>query len=212
MANRRWKCRRCDSGVLAPSRPRSDDVRRFCLPCSEKTGRLVQRYCPSLEKERAKKRSKKTLAQAKAAARQSKKNERSRKAQAFFRRAKRLKCWAGDVKHATLYAQEKRDKRAPYANRTPGTAYPHSGKITITVGFDEADMQGTILHEMAHIAQGCRQGTADHGDGFRSVYLEAVREIVGDDFTLSAKGLGHVYYMDCDVTEALRVHNQRKTR
>lgn len=32
---------------------RTDDVRRFCLTCSERTGRLVQRRCPSLDRERA---------------------------------------------------------------------------------------------------------------------------------------------------------------
>jgi len=48
----RWKCTICNSGVLAPSRPRKDDVRRYCLQCSGKTGKLVERIAPSLEKKR----------------------------------------------------------------------------------------------------------------------------------------------------------------
>lgn len=52
---RRWVCPTCGSGVLAPSRPRKDDVRRFCLACSEKSGRLVQRVCPAAETSRTRK-------------------------------------------------------------------------------------------------------------------------------------------------------------
>lgn len=49
---RRWVCPTCGAGKHAPSRPRRDDVRRFCLPCSEKSGRLVERICPVNEKVR----------------------------------------------------------------------------------------------------------------------------------------------------------------
>ena len=54
--NVRWKCEICDSGLLAPSRPRMNDVRRYCLPCSADTGKLVHRVAPSLEKKRADKK------------------------------------------------------------------------------------------------------------------------------------------------------------
>ena len=50
----RWKCEKCDDGLLAPTRPRKNDVRRYCLPCSAKSGRLVDRVAPSLEKKREK--------------------------------------------------------------------------------------------------------------------------------------------------------------
>ncbi len=38
---------------MAPDRPRADDVRRFCLVCSARNGRLVKRVCPALEHKRA---------------------------------------------------------------------------------------------------------------------------------------------------------------
>jgi|APGre2960657404_1045060.scaffolds.fasta_scaffold76736_2 hypothetical protein len=50
----RWKCEKCDDGLLAPTRPRKNDVRRYCLPCSAKSGKLVDRVAPSLEKKREK--------------------------------------------------------------------------------------------------------------------------------------------------------------
>jgi hypothetical protein len=48
----RWKCGICDHGLLAPTKPRKNDVRRYCLACSSKTGKLVERVAPSLEKKR----------------------------------------------------------------------------------------------------------------------------------------------------------------
>jgi hypothetical protein len=48
----RWKCGFCDHGLLAPTKPRKNDVRRYCLPCSSKSGKLVERVAPSLEKKR----------------------------------------------------------------------------------------------------------------------------------------------------------------
>jgi len=50
----RWKCPSCDHGLLAPQRPRRDDIRRYCLPCSSKAGKLVERVAPALESQRDK--------------------------------------------------------------------------------------------------------------------------------------------------------------
>lgn len=50
--NVRWKCPLCDNGLLAPQRCRMNDVRRYCLNCSEETGKLVERVAPALEKKR----------------------------------------------------------------------------------------------------------------------------------------------------------------
>jgi hypothetical protein len=58
----RWICPTCGNGRLAPTRPRRDDVRRYCLPCSEESGRLVERIAPALERQREKKSTKKKAA------------------------------------------------------------------------------------------------------------------------------------------------------
>ena len=49
-----WRCPDCGSGVRAPGKPRLNDVRRFCLPCSQRSGYMVERVCPTLETKRAK--------------------------------------------------------------------------------------------------------------------------------------------------------------
>lgn len=41
----KWRCPICHAVKLAPSRPRAEDVRRYCLGCSEKQGVLVRRVC-----------------------------------------------------------------------------------------------------------------------------------------------------------------------
>lgn len=49
----RWVCPQCDHGHLGPTRPRKDNIVRYCLPCSEKEGKLIERVPPSLEKRRS---------------------------------------------------------------------------------------------------------------------------------------------------------------
>ena len=52
MKQARWKCPTCGHGLLAPTRPRRNDVRRYCLPCSSKAGVLVERIAPALDAQR----------------------------------------------------------------------------------------------------------------------------------------------------------------
>jgi predicted RNA-binding Zn-ribbon protein involved in translation (DUF1610 family) len=56
----RWKCPNCGDGILAPQRPRLDDVRRYCLPCSSKSGKLVERIAPALEAQRTRRKEQRT--------------------------------------------------------------------------------------------------------------------------------------------------------
>jgi len=44
---KRWSCPMCSVGVLGPIRPRKDNAIRYCLPCTEKTGKLTERVCLS---------------------------------------------------------------------------------------------------------------------------------------------------------------------
>ena len=70
----RWKCPICECGVLASSRPRKDDVRRYCLTCSAETGRLVERVSPALERQREVKRETRQTAAKRKRATQARKN------------------------------------------------------------------------------------------------------------------------------------------
>jgi len=48
----RWVCPTCDDGRLGPTRPRKDNIVRYCLPCSAAAGKLVERATPALDKRR----------------------------------------------------------------------------------------------------------------------------------------------------------------
>ena len=50
--NHRWLCPYCNTGKMAPSRLRKIDARRYCFPCSEKAGTLVERISPALAKKK----------------------------------------------------------------------------------------------------------------------------------------------------------------
>lgn len=55
MARRRWVCPECGAGKLGPEKPRKNNVIRYCLPCSESAGVLVERSIPALDRKRAEK-------------------------------------------------------------------------------------------------------------------------------------------------------------
>lgn len=68
---KRWQCPKCNDVVLAPRAPSSRDVRRYCLECSKKTGKLVDRFCVAA-KSRADKKRETELAKRQAATEQKK--------------------------------------------------------------------------------------------------------------------------------------------
>lgn len=75
----RWECPAGKHpAVLGSTRPLKDATVRFCLPCSEESGRLVARVAPSLEAKRAAKTAAATARRQRAAER-----ERERKANAL---------------------------------------------------------------------------------------------------------------------------------
>lgn len=145
----RWKCPQCDSGVLAPSRPRRDDVRRYCLTCSAKTGKLVERSAPALEKKRE---------QAKQRSTEKQKTKRAKVAQAktahsgfdVIKEAERL--WK------ILQKQEnKPQRRLPYIKLVNRKRVGSSGycsftyhEVRLNLGTDTIAAWETIAHELVH--------------------------------------------------------------
>lgn len=162
--NVRWKCPICESGLLAPSRPRMNDVRRYCLPCSEETGKLVQRTAPALEKKRA---TKKVQSSAKASAKRAtaakKKAPAKQQARIDAQRVKMInkeaeKIWA-------LMSEFHGGKRLPVINIVRaqnrgsqyGYALPSANQIQVNVDRDQTNYRSrrvwqVLAHELAHCA------------------------------------------------------------
>lgn len=162
--NVRWKCPLCESGLLAPSRPRLNDVKRYCLPCSAETGKLVQRIAPALDKKRATKKvatSKRASSmRATATRKQAPAKEQARidaqRSKIIHKEAEKI--WA-------LMADYHKGKRLPTINivraqnRGKQYGYAHGSFRSIQVNVDaDQNIQRsrrvwhTLAHELAHCA------------------------------------------------------------
>lgn len=191
----RWVCPSCEQGKLAPSRPRRDDVRRYCLSCSAKTGRLVERSAPSLERRRQT-GAERSRAKAAAAAERKRQAElrkrilRVREAdgstgeldvpKALARMAK-LK----SIRKASVFmyalVPDISFRRSQSKPHTSGHAYYHGGPIAITfaAAVTRADAEVTMLHELAHAIMGPGE---HHGPKWRDAFVRACHEWFGPEF------------------------------
>lgn len=156
--SRRWVCPSCGDSVLAPDRPRRDDVRRYCLPCSSASGRLTERTCPARDRqaaERAERRAARTIT----------KRQRERSQQ-------RDRESIGGVHLPTEAARLWRlpSMREPHRGRKPlplieirrGTqefspGHAYGSRITMTTGSPGSTL-ACLLHELVHCAVGVRRG------------------------------------------------------
>ena len=175
--NVRWKCELCANGIIASSRPRLDDVSRYCLPCSASTGKLVKRVAPSLEKKREAK--KETVKRKNASKRATVANRRD--ATKVTRKAiSRVQTFGAEGFHIEREAKKIWKLLEPYHNgkRFPkiemqqrglrvvdngvaikqgkyaGLAYIDKNKIWLRANPEWE----TLAHELAHLAVGVRQG------------------------------------------------------
>lgn len=204
--NKIWRCPKCESGIRAPERLRKIDVRRYCLPCSEQTGVLVERTIPSRDAERARAKIIQREQQAKARERDAAKraayaqSERGQ-LEAFARAALRLDAYevlhdrvvnfqirlarrtklvVDEPRVRIIDGQEIRDTITYGGYRqemSSGHAYG-ARRFVITAGSDAADARATILHEIAHCAAGYNGGP--HNGAWRSIFASAVEEVTGE--------------------------------
>lgn len=195
----RWECPNGHPAVLSSTRPPKDSVDRYCLPCSAKTGRLVLRVAPALERKReAAQTSAAAKAKAKrareAAARQRKKDAETARytVEGVDLRDEltcllRLKTWNGH------FGRPGRDggfhdrpemvisKRSSTPTRL-GYAEPWRNRITIATYPRQtlADARETLVHELTHLVVGHwsseKDKTAWHGPEFKRTMLAAFKE------------------------------------
>lgn len=182
---RRWVCPSCQSGVLAPERPRRDDTRRYCLACSTKSGRLVERTCPTLDRQRGLRaetlRYQRTVA--KTTAERQAREQRTvagidlhDEARRFWRLPSlveaRRASWRTPGRIALPTIEWRRD-RTGMKSWTSGTCWTQHQRIVITIGYSPADAVEVVLHELVHAALPLRE---KHGPLFRSTLASAARE------------------------------------
>ena len=168
----RWKCPICDDGLLAPTRPRRNDVRRYCLPCSTKSGRLVDRLAPSLEKQREKrtaivqqKNKEKRVRVAKKLQPEKERMRRAKQRQAIFEKeADRI--WS-------LFYPEGTNRRRPRINivfsRNRGCSGYYNGSVLIRIprwSSGGVSAWEVLAHELCHAVVPTNLRDGSHGRAF----------------------------------------------
>lgn len=175
MTGRRWVCPTCGSGALAPSKPRRDDVRRYCLDCSKQTGRLVERTCPALDKDRAARAEKRAALTVQKRAKE--RDARSAGGVDLIAEARRF--WKlpalRDQPYSSRDLPDITIRRSKTKQHTSGHWYGSwpNGRVVVTVGTDPFDAPGAMLHELVHAA--CPRGT-HHSALFWATLRRAARE------------------------------------
>jgi hypothetical protein len=179
---------------------------RYCLPCSEATGELVDRDCPALDRKREA-RDEARVQKAKRARAAVRKQAVARAERNAARRAERATAMldaVGDL-HAELLRLwpvacrlTARDDRRPQdppvlAHRlgkakggfVSGHACYGAHRITMTVpeDADTAAAYGTLAHEVAHFM--VAKGEKSHGPAFWIVLVALVKEAYDADADLS---------------------------
>jgi hypothetical protein len=175
----RWTCDGGHVGILAPARLRRRDIRRFCWPCSEASGTLVERHCPALERKRAARQERSAAKRELKRARELKR-ERERdphNMRGWFKRLQRLQAlkdhrWGWDRVTLECYQGERTARL--------GSAFGSWRiRLNTTSRYPEWAQLATLVHEMAHIVNRSRGGRG-HDDGWRSIYGNAIYDLTGE--------------------------------
>jgi hypothetical protein len=184
----KWHCPlAAHSAVLAPTKPRRDDVRRYCLACSEATGRLVPRIALALEKARAKRAEIREVNWGEWKTRQ-----REREAARYTVCGVNLKELMAEYMLLPAFRGTPLTKRDPGWPRFPtlvvrrrtvmpasrvGCASYSQWRIIVNdyPGCDEHAVRQTLLHELCHLAAPGKR----HGVAWRTVYRLACEQAFG---------------------------------
>lgn len=213
--NVRWVCGTCSVGTLGPSKPRRDNIVRYCLDCSRDAGKLVLRVAPALERARTE-RVVRTKSTAEKAA-----ERRAVRLDAYYtvagvnlrtELASMLKCpvflstrltvrgsvsatrrslAAGDIDLRVRRASTKPNRR--------GVAWSSQMRMQITdfPGVTRWEVLETLMHELTHIMCYAARGSAGRGHGphFKTMYRLACEQHFGVRPRVETRFIGEVSRM-----------------
>jgi hypothetical protein len=182
----RWVCPECAGFKLASSRPKKIATVRFCLPCSEATGLLVERGCPKLDRARETQaeRDKARRERAVATKRKTKKKARAKREET----AEEKWHYGGyDLRvEATRLLKIARSEGYPCKKPSMTSSWRHKGgyatgrswggkvHLTIPKGSPAAPALVLLAHELAHEA-----APGHHGSEWRWLFRALVNKGYG---------------------------------
>ena len=165
-ARTRWVCPNGCPAVLGPTRPRRDNIVRYCLACSAKAGKLVERTAPAMEK-----KSKASAERSSAKAKLKAMREREREAAKWTVEGVDLRKALTKAMRLPSASHMRREpgftiSRSRTKDYTTGRAWD-TRRIHLTIGVGESASRavGVLLHELAHVA--CYRAGEDGGDASR---------------------------------------------
>lgn len=196
----RWICPECGSGKNIGARPRRNASDRFCFPCSERVGVLVERACPVLDRKRG-------------AGIERTKAKRERKVE---RESARFMFHGVDIRKITKRVWRVARTIEPMRKDAPrvdvrysqssfgGRAWPWEHRFLInrgkkyTLPIDATTR--VIIHEIAHLIAYRRGYVKPHGDTFCGVLTELETACVERGIIKSESDI-HADAVDSDLTE-----------
>ena len=175
----RWICPSCGSGALLGSRPRRNATSRYCLPCSTRTGYLVERDCPTLNAKRAEKHERKAALVVEHKARERVKadakvtfaginvRDETRRVIAVARTLGKMP----PVRSVVIRTRREGRHTSGYAR--------YSGHIVLTLSHEAAPcaIKALIAHEVAHVLHGGVDGP--HSESYWTCLAELVEAAYG---------------------------------
>lgn len=139
----RWRCQNCGDASNAPEKIRKNNVKRYCLPCSELTGKLVERVCIATVSRQAKAATRARMQKAKEEAKTKEALERAKAVVAeeikkypwnlysLFAEWKKLDCWDNPVRLEPLVLEINRKRRGLHSE-----CFVSPDKITLRAGLN----------------------------------------------------------------------------
>ncbi len=231
-----WVCPSCGGGLLAPGRPRRDDVRRYCLPCSEATGRLVARTCPAADRERAARAERGREAALRSTERARSERTASRQVQVIdgsldrsmldvWETAERMlglpslralqgrRRWTvvppGGKRRNSVYQVSIVLRRSSMLGAR-GKATYWSNTMTLTVGrCVREELEELIVHELTHLIVGAKCGSSKRFEHHGEHFRVALLQAAFDYWPAiraEVRNEGKVYAMDRRIWRAAREH------
>ena len=146
--NYRWECPKCEGAIIAPSRLRKTDTRRYCMKCSAKAPKLIERSAPTLVKKRTER----------AATVKAKRDASKQRAHEISYVVEGVDCLKLMKDLLCLPVYGGRDlviHRCAYRPRKYGHWNDWQSEIHLFVwpGITEASLRETMIHELMHCAQ-----------------------------------------------------------
>lgn len=208
----RWVCSKCGDGILGSQRPRRDSIVRYCLPCSEQEGKLVERVAPVLEKRRSAQTEK---AKAKRVAKEQRDKQREHK-------RTHLTLWDAAGRIVEVNPEKAVREIAAKAGMNPGglswnrrsdgwnsgRAWGHRIHLSVGSRSLEAFCQ-LVAHELGHNKAGIGAG---HSDRWRDAYEAIVKANWNVNGPYRGGVQHHRYAIDPEIERGLEYESENPKR